>query len=79
LLSVTTTPPSMEARASSRAPVMVTPAFLAAATPIFAVSMGSISSCRASRVARMTALAAVLLLFRPLATGISLLVLMVAP
>ncbi|VVB72137.1 Uncharacterised protein [uncultured archaeon] len=78
-LSVTTAPPSIEARASSRAPVMVTPTSRAAATPIFAACTPSISSSRASSVARTAAFAAVLLLFRPLATGISLLVRTVAP
>ena len=71
-MSVTTTPPSIEARASSRAPVMVTPTSLAASTPILAALTRSISTSSASSVARMTALAAALLLLRPLAMGISL-------
>ncbi|OPX58427.1 MAG: hypothetical protein A4E29_01548 [Methanomassiliicoccales archaeon PtaB.Bin134] len=69
-LSVNTTPPSREAAASSKAPVTDTPASMEARAFMRSTSMTSIRSPRASRVARMTALAAALLLFSPLDTGI---------
>jgi len=78
-LSVTTKPPSIDAVASSKAPVMVTPTSFAACTPIRAASIGSIDSPMASRAASTAALAAALLLLRPDAIGISLEVVTVAP
>ncbi len=75
LLSVTTMPPKKDAVASSKAPVIVTPTSTAALTPRRIVSNGSIFSPSASSVARTAAFAAALLLFSPLAMGISLLVL----
>ncbi len=79
LLSVSTTPPNMDAQASSYAPVIDTPASSAACTPIRTASSGSMSRPAARAVANTVALAAALDDFRPLATGMPLVVLIFAP